>query len=282
MAGIPCSAPACGYNTDSQVPPDTSLQDKISLLQIHKDTVHATPVQPHSTPQMASNHRAKLDLPKLSAGSSQELWELFLRSWELYKTGMNIPNTQATVYLFNCLDQDLRDDIMRANPSTQINMMSEADLIASVKSLAVKMESKLVHRIRMGQCLQPPGHSIRNFHATLKGQARLGQFKVTCHNCQTIVDYSEEVILDQLVRGLADKEILADLLGESRTDMSMLEVVEYIARKEQAKQEQSKVSCEVTGSMKQLGTPTRASGGACWACLGSSHGPNTIRTRRDK
>ena len=93
MAGIPCSAPACGYNTDSQVPPDTSLQDKISLLQIHKDTVHATPVQPHSTPQMASNHRAKLDLPKLSAGSSQELWELFLRSWELYKTGMNIPNT---------------------------------------------------------------------------------------------------------------------------------------------------------------------------------------------
>ena len=76
------------------------------------------------------------------AGSGQELWELFLRSWELYKTGMNIPNTQATVYLFNCLDQDLRDDIMRANPSTQINMMSEADLIASVKSLAVKMESK--------------------------------------------------------------------------------------------------------------------------------------------
>ena len=282
MAGIPCSAPACGYNTDSQVPPDTGLQDKIALLQIHKDTVHATPVQPHSTPHVAATHRAKLDLPKLSAGSSQESWELFLRSWELYKTGMNIPNTQATVYLFNCLDQDLRDDIMRANPSTQIDMMSEADLMVSVKSLAIKMESKLVHRIRMGQSLQPPGHSIRNFHATLKGQARLGQFKVTCHNCQTSVDYSEEVILDQMVRGLADKEILADLLGESRTDMSLLEVVEYIARKEQAKQEQSKVSCEVTGSMRQLGTPTRASAGACWACLGSSHGPNTIRTRRDK
>ena len=238
MAGIPCSAPACEYNTDSQVPSDTGLQDKIALLQIHKDTVHATPVQPQGAPHAASTHWAKLDLPKLSAGSSQESWELFLRTWEIYKTGMNIPNTHATVYLFNCLDQDLSDDIMRANPSTQINAMSEKDLIASVKSLAVKMESKLVHRIRMGQSLQPPGHSIRNFHATLKGQARLGQFKVTFHNCQASVDYSEEVILDQLVRRLADKEILADLLGESRTDMSLLEVVEYIVRKEQAKQEQ--------------------------------------------
>ena len=240
MAGIPCSDPACGYNTDSQVPSDTGLQDKIALLQIHEDTVHASPAQPQGAPHAASasTHRAKLDLPKLSAGSSQESWELFLRSWEIYKTGMNIPNTQATVYLFNCLDQDLSDDIMRANPSTQINAMSEKDLIASVKSLAVKMESKLVHRIRMGQSLQPPGHSKRNFHATLKGQARLGQFKVTFHNCQASVDYSEEVILDQLVRRLADKEILADLLGESRTDMSLLEVVEYIVRKEQAKQEQ--------------------------------------------
>ena len=71
---------------------------------------------------------------------------------------------------------------------------------------------------------------------------------MTCHNCQPSVDYSEEVILNQMVRGLADKEILADLLGESRTDMSLLEVVDYIARKEQANQEQSKVSFEVTGS----------------------------------
>ena len=33
---------------------------------------------------------------------------------------------------------------------------------------------------------------IINFHATLKGQAGLGQFKVKCHNCHTDVDYSEE------------------------------------------------------------------------------------------
>ena len=68
----------------------------------------------------------------------------------MYKTGMNIQAVQSSVYLFNCLDQDLREDVLRANPNTQISEMSEADLIASVKPLAVKIERKLVHRIRMG------------------------------------------------------------------------------------------------------------------------------------
>ena len=81
----------------------------------------------------------------------------------------------------NCLDRDLRDDILRANPNTQIGEMSEADLTTAVKTLAVKVDRKLVHRIRMGQATQPPGHSIRNFHASLKGQAKVCHLKVQIH-----------------------------------------------------------------------------------------------------
>ena len=128
--------------------------------------------------------------------------------------------------------------ILRANPSTQISDMSEPDLTA-----AVKVESKLVHRIRMGQSIQSPGHSIRSFHSTLKSQAKLYQFKVNCPDCNAVVDYSEEVILDQHVRGIDDKEILADLLGEVQADMTLPQVVDYVTRKEQAKAEQRTVSC---------------------------------------
>ena len=45
------------------------------------------------------------------------------------------------------------------------------------------------------------------------------------------MDYSEEVIIDQLVRGINEKEILSDLLGEDESDMTLQEVVDYIARK---------------------------------------------------
>ena len=114
----------------------------------------------------------------------------------------------------------------------------------------------------------------------LKGQAKLCQFRVTCPApaCDTVVDYSEEVIMDQLIRGINDKEILSDLLGEVQTDMTLQQVVDYIARKEQAKSEQGTVSCEQTNAAQQ--TPVRSS--TCWACLGHSHGPNTIRTRKEK
>ena len=40
-----------------------------------------------------------------------------------------------------------------------------------------------------------------------------------------------------MVRGIADEDILADLIGEEKTDRTLLEMVEFIARKEQAKLE---------------------------------------------
>ena len=92
------------------------------------------------------------------------------------------------------------------------------------------------------------------------------------------MDYSEEVISDQLIRGINDKEILSDLLGEDKSDITLQEVVDYITRKEQAKTEQGTFSCDQTNSV--LLSPQRES--TCWACQGKSHGPNTIRTRRDK
>ena len=226
MPGLPCSVPLCTYNTDSQCDPEQAFADKLALLKIHADSTHATPAP---APRMASNSRAKLDAPKLSAGSDQETWEHFLRNWSMFKTGMGITSAQSPVFLFNCLDNDLKEDILRANPGTEVAEMTEANLTDAIKALAVKVESKLVHRIRMGQASQAPGTSIKIFHATLKGQSKLCQYKIKCCECQVENDYSEEIILDQLIRGIDDKEILADLLGDTRTDRTLSEFIDFIA-----------------------------------------------------
>ena len=136
MAGLPCSVPLCIYNTDSQVPSEQPFADKLALLKIHADSAHVAP-----RPAAAAAHpKVKLDPPKLSTGSDQETWEHFLRNWAMFKTGMGITILQAPVYLFNCLDSDLKDDILRANPSTEIAQMTEAQLIETIKTLAVKIE----------------------------------------------------------------------------------------------------------------------------------------------
>ena len=276
--------PSCTYNTDSQCDPGQAFADKLALLKIHADSTHSTSAP---APRTASNSRAKLDAPKLSAGSDQETWEHFLRNWSMFKTGMGITTTQSPVFLFNCLDSDLKDDILRANPGTEVAEMTETALTDAIKTLAVKVESKLVHRIRMGQASQAPGTSIKIFHATLKGQSKLCQYKIKCSGCQLENDYSEEIILDQLIRGIDDKEILADLLGDTKTDRSLAEVIDFIARKEQAKQEQGTVSFESTGAVRNTPTTPASSSSTsasatCWACQQPSHGPNTIRIRQAK
>ena len=107
MAGIPCSYSACEFNTDMQVPPETSLENKLNLLKIHSDTVHQQQQQQVGPRSGVSNHKAKLNPPKLSAGSSIETWEHFLRAFGMYRTAMSIQEEQAQIFIFNCLDEEL-------------------------------------------------------------------------------------------------------------------------------------------------------------------------------
>jgi len=43
------------------------------------------------------------------------------------------------------------------------------------------------------------------------------------------------VIQDELLRGIPEQEILADLLGDEKTNRTTEDIVEYIAQKELAK-----------------------------------------------
>ena len=178
------------------------------------------------------------------------------------------------------------DEVLKANPGTLPQDMTEPNLIACTKKLAVKVESKLIHRIKMGQTVQTPGTGINNFLATLKGMARQCDFTVTCSasGCENKTDYSEEVIGDQLLRGLDDQDILSDLLRDDKTDRTLQEMVEFIARNEQAKLERGTVSCETPSASAVRATPSPATPlgrpTICRHCKGGSHGPDDMKTRK--
>ena len=112
MERLPCSVLKCQLFTNDQFPPETDLSTKLQLLQIHAATVHPAPVAPAQVqaPAAQSKQRVKLDLSKLSAGFDQETWELFLRSWAIYMTGLCFGDTQASVFLFNCLKTAIRGE----------------------------------------------------------------------------------------------------------------------------------------------------------------------------
>ena len=220
---MPCvTCPIDGCTWKSQELPEALAGCLVQALTMHDKAVHSvTPV--------AANIKLKLDPPKLGIGASPEEWSSFKRQWDMYKKGTGIATDQFSTALFHCCSGELRQDIMRDIPHN-ISSLKEEVLLTEIKKLAVKEESILVHRMRLCKMTQSPGMGIRTFLANLRGQATLCNFTVACSEagCTHVFNYSKEMIKDNLIRGLADPEIMADLLGDYKTDRNLEEVVSFV------------------------------------------------------
>ena len=163
---------------------------------------------------------------------------------------------------------DLRGDV--AN-------MVEVDLLTAIKRLAVKDESTLVHLIKLSNIIQSPGTGIRTFVASLRGQAALCQYVAPCREpkCTHEFDFSE-IIKDNLVSGIANPEILSDLLGDPKTDRTLAETVSLIVTRT-AVGDFAGATCNTT-KPKLL----TASSAKCWACGSPAHGPKNDRRARSR
>ena len=285
MTDIELNCPIAGCNWKSQKLP-VALADVLNTaLTMHKDSDHSQPQAPTApTPSL------KLKSPSINAGSSPDQWSSFQRQWSMYKTGMNIPTSMCSTALFHCCHEDLMNDLMR-DLQQDVSAMAESDLLAAIKRLAVKEESTLVHRIKLSKMTQAPGTPIRTFLAALRGQASLCRYTAQCkeQGCNHTYDYSNEIIKDNLIRGIADPEILSDLLGDPKTDRTLEETVCFIVQKEQGKATRAAVG-DTTSTMSQYHprarthqpTPPTRENNQCWACGESQHGAGNDRNSRAK
>lgn len=256
MPVISCPVEGCTWESQDL---DVAFAAALNTsLQMHDKTAHA-----QITPA-----KLKLKPPTVGAGCTPDQWSSFTRQWEMYKSGMAIAPTQSSTALFHCCDDELKTDLMR-DLQRDVATMDEVNLLSAIKRLAVKDESILVHRIRLGKMTQAPGTNIRTFLANLRGQAALCQYVATCKisGCNHKYDYSDEIIKDNLVRGIADPEILSDLLGDPKTDRTLDETVSFIAQKEQGKATRSAVGdCTAAISHPTKNVKSLPEGAKCWAC----------------
>ena len=273
----------CGWETENLG--DAFAAVLAQQLAMHDKAKHSDQA-PAAVPQ-----KLKIDPPQIGVNATPEEWEGFVRQWAMYKTGTVIATPQVATALFYCCSEDLRMSIMR-DTRQDVALMPEAGLIEIIKRLAVRDESILVHRMKLAKMVQSPGMGIRTFLANLRGQAALCKFTAKCTeaNCTHTFDFSNEIIRDNLIRGLADPEILADLLGDPKTDRSLEDVVNFVAQKEQGKATRSAV-CDTTGAIKQVRDTSQpkapkpnykvdSKGRCCWACGGPSHGQKNDRNTR--
>ena len=280
-----CPFNGCDYKTPD-LPSDSPLQMHITLMEIHSKNHQ-------SGTSKKSRKPLKIDPPSISAGRDNDQWFSFQEQWGVYKRGAELEADQCATALFHCCDAELRNDLIRDLQQRQVDSIPETELLAAIKRLAVKEEGVLVHRIKLNKMVQTPGTPIRSFLSDLKGRAGLCQFTETCKcGCGKQVDFSSQIIRDNLVRGIADPEITNDILQDSRPNMTLTQIVDLVSQKEQGKSAMAAIG-DRTSAMSQYNPQknrppkpyqprTSNSPDKCWACGDPSHGATNDKNTRAK
>ena len=74
-------------------------------------------------------------------------------------------------------------------------------LLKETRQLVVKTRNKLVHRFKLATMVQGGDEHIASFETRLKLVARTGRFQVEGLACKKQTDYTDQMVLDNLIRG---------------------------------------------------------------------------------
>ena len=156
MVNISCSVANCGFETG-----EISEALAIAVLNNH--------ALAHQHPAAAAAAGPKLERPKVDVGISEEDWNVFIRRWEVFRSGSRVSDAAAPWQLFQCAATVLGDSLLKSDPA--ITTKNVDVVLASMKSLAVIPIAKGVLRADLLQMRQERDESFRAFAARVRGKA---------------------------------------------------------------------------------------------------------------
>lgn len=229
MPAITCPAQGCDHTFRDDL--DATVLN--TLITLHARTSHPQATAQAHTP---SAKMEKVRRPIISTSGTSEDWAYFLSRWQEYKLATHLTGPDILFQLLECADESLRKDLNRTYGT--LTGETEQDALKHIKALAVKPENVMVARVQLQNITQDRDETVRAFCARLRGQAGVCRFlkSKTCPcNREVEVDYSDEIIRDALIRGLADEDIRLDILGQCRQDLTLDETLQIVEAKESGK-----------------------------------------------
>ena len=207
MPGIACTAGGCDHVTL-----EGNLDQMIQLIQAHNQASH--PVAAAGVPPAAPPNRP--DKPKKPvlemSGTSveEENWNYFLDRWRAYKIMAGIGAATANQHFRDSLPHEV-GKMLYSTYGEAADNQTELVLIENVKKLAVRSRNKLASVVELVQLRQEAEQPVEAFLAKLKVLSRQCNLKKAC-TCRLEVDFSDEIVLNQLLAGLYDDEVRLELL----------------------------------------------------------------------
>ena len=231
-----CLHAECSFNTDSQIPGESGIDLKLKVLDLHEKATHSVsttlPIQAAAAPARTEKYaRPKLELK--DGMVAEEEWEFFVHNWNEFKR-LASPGVHSREILGLCLGE-VAGRVFNRVGSIFYDKLSEQELLREAKSLAVRKRNKLVNRMKLASMFQGGDETITSYETRLKPIARTGKFKEKCYSCAAEVDFTEQMVLDHLIRGLADEAIQAKVLAMQEEEATLPKVIKFIESEELAK-----------------------------------------------
>ena len=290
MAGTQCSSTGCEY-----IIPEGATPGMAEILM----STHALSHRPEAQPAIPTPRIEKVRRPDITAGGTTEDWIYFQSRWGDYIQAARLSGSDLSIQLLECCEESLRRDLTRNAGGTLVDK-PEAEILAAIKTLAIRQENTMIARTTLYEMRQDHGEPIRAFGARLRGQASVCKFTKTCSHCGRGVDFSEDNVADVLCRGLSDIDIRQDLLGEQNQDLTVEQTLKFVEAKEAGKRSAQRLStshqAEAMGSsykrskrqepITKTGTTTQLNhGDRCSYCGERGHqrrAPHSIRKEKCK
>jgi hypothetical protein len=134
----------------------------------------------------------------------EEQWDFFTYSWQQYKSVANMDGS-VNDRLGACLGARKGDmvatKIFAKLGDELLKELAKVEMMQETKQLVVKTRNKLAHRLKIGVMAQGLDEMITSFEMRLKQVARLGGLQVQCATCKELVDYTDNMVMDNLIRG---------------------------------------------------------------------------------
>ena len=174
-----------------------------------------------------------LTRPSIDIGVSLEAWNVFTRLWQMLRQGSDINKASATAQLFQCASQSLGDSLLKSDAEIVSKPLQE--LLSAMHRLAVIPVATGVLRSDLMQMRQLKNETFCAFAARVRGKADTCAFTIDC-TCGLKINYTDHMIRDTLLNGIADDEIRRKILGSADLlTRAVNEIVALVESKEMAR-----------------------------------------------
>ena len=150
MVVIQCPCDGCEYETA-----DMSEAVTVALLNAHTAGTHNAPVAGNTQQRRRT---PKVDRPVLKDNMTEESWNAFLQSWNIFVRGNDVEDAELTVQLYSACDMSLKGKLTAMDQD--ILQKPVQDILDMLKNITVTPIARTVKRKELLQMSQDAGEKI--------------------------------------------------------------------------------------------------------------------------